>query len=85
LAAAVERIPGYRLANDHWDRLPDNYYANIIKKFKGDVGEAVSETRKLIDTEKAKFVKQIIFDPMLIRLSNKKKQREITSFFLPQK
>ena len=86
LAAAVERIPGYKLANDHWDRLRDNYYTNSIKKFKGDVGEAVSETRKLIDTEKAKFVKQMIFDPMLIRLSNKnKKQREITSFFLPQK
>jgi DNA polymerase elongation subunit (family B) len=86
LAAAVERVPGYKLASDHWDRLREVYYNNSIKKFKGDVGEAVSEARKLIDTEKAKYVKRLIFDPMLIRLSNKtKKQMEITSFFGPKK
>lgn len=85
LAAAVERIPGYKHAPEHWARLRDTFYANSLKKFKGDIDEAHAETRKLVDTEKAKIVKQIIFDPMLIRLSNlKKRQREITSFFSPK-
>ena len=82
LAAAVERVPGYRLAADHWARMWDAHYANALKKHEGDEEEAHAEARKHVDEEKAKHVKRMIFDPIITRIRNKNnKQREITSFF----
>lgn len=82
LAAAVDRIPGYNLSDDHWKNMWDTHFANNLKKHEGNVEEAQSDTRKYVDEEKSKHVKRMIFDPIITKIRNKNnKQREITSFF----
>ena len=82
MSTVLEKLPGYKTPEHHWNDLWKIHLATFKKKFPDNPEEAEFQTRKKVDEARAQNVKELIFNPILVKLTNRNnKQLPITHFF----
>ncbi len=73
---ALDQLPGYRRTAGYWDET----YKKLVKDKEGDVKKAKEKLTDLKETE----AKTLLFDPILIKLKNRREgNQDLTKWFKP--